>query len=112
MAARTPFSNLVRSSGITPVRGGVIAPVVLALFTYFGFSKENPFSHPYVLHAEFNSANRLQARSPVRIAGVNVGKVTKVDTRGDGSGLSTVTMEIDDTGLPIHEDAELKVRSR
>ena len=60
----------------------------------------------------FDSANRLQERSPVRIAGVNVGKVTKVEPLEDGSGKARVTMEIDDTGLPIKEDAELKVRSR
>ena len=60
----------------------------------------------------FDSANRLQERSPVRIAGVNVGKVTKVEPLEDGSGKARVTMEIDDSGLPIKEDAELKVRSR
>ena len=77
-----------------------------------GSRKQNPFANPYELHAVFDSANRLQERSPVRIAGVNVGKVTKVEPLEDGSGKARVTMEIDDSGLPIKEDAELKVRSR
>ena len=47
----------------------------------------------------------------MRIAGVNVGKVTEVE-REEGSDLVKVTMEMDDTGLPIHEDATLKIRSR
>jgi phospholipid/cholesterol/gamma-HCH transport system substrate-binding protein len=112
MSARTPFSNLARVGGLNPFKAGVIALIVIAGFTYFGFSKQNPFSNPYELHALFDSANRLQARSPVRIAGVNIGKVTKVEPLGDGSGLAKVTMEIEDDGLPIHRDAELKVRSR
>ena len=112
MSARTPFFNLGRVGGITPFRAGVIALIVITFFTYFGFSKQNPFSHPYELHALFDSANRVAVRSPVRIAGVNIGKVTKVEPRGDGSGLAKVTMEIEDDGLPIHKDAELKVRSR
>jgi phospholipid/cholesterol/gamma-HCH transport system substrate-binding protein len=112
MPASTPFSNLARVGGMKPFRAGLIALILIAFFTYFGFSKQNPFSHPYELHALFDSANRLQARSPVRIAGVNIGKVTKVESLGDGSRLARVTMEIEDDGLPIHRDAELKVRSR
>ncbi len=34
----------------------------------------------------------------MRIAGVNVGKVTKVEPLEDGSGKARVTMEIDDVG--------------
>jgi len=97
---------------MTGFRAGVIALVVLGLFTYFGATKQNPFATPYELHAVFDSVNRLKERSPVRIAGVNVGKVTKVEPLGDGSGKARVTMEIDESGLPIREDAELKVRSR
>jgi phospholipid/cholesterol/gamma-HCH transport system substrate-binding protein len=112
MPANTPYSNLARIGGIGPFKAGVVALIVIVFFTYFGFSKQNPFSHPYELHALFDSANRVQERSPVRIAGVNIGKVTKLEPLGDGSGLSRVTMEIEDDGLPIHRDAELKVRSR
>ena len=94
------------------MRAGILALVVLALGTFFGFTKENPFSNPYELNAIFDTANRLQERSPVRIAGVNVGKVTGVEPLGDGSGKARVTMEIDESGLPIRQDAELKIRSR
>ena len=91
----------------------MLAPrCVIGLFTYFGATKQNPFANPYELHAVFDSVNRLKERSPVRIAGVNVGKVTKVEPLEDGSGKARVTMEIDDSGLPIKRDAELKIRSR
>ena len=101
-----------RDRGMDGFRAGVIALVVIGMFTYFGATKQNPFANPYELHAVFDSVNRLQERSPVRIAGVNVGKVTKVEPLEDGSGKARVTMEIDKTGLPIKKDAELKVRSR
>ena len=38
----------------------------------------NPFASPYTIHAVFSNANGLQSGSLVRIAGVNVGKVTGV----------------------------------
>jgi len=101
-----------RDHGTDGFRAGVLALVVIGLFTYFGFTKQNPFANPYELHAVFDSVNRLAERSPVRIAGVNVGKVTKVEPLDDGSGKARVTMEIDESGLPIKKDAELKVRSR
>ena len=51
------------------------------------------------------------SNSPVRIAGVNVGHVVKVEGQ-DGTNNAVVTMEVKDTGLPIHKDATLKIRPR
>ena len=45
----------------------------------------------------------------MRIAGVDVGKVSSV-TREGNAGL--VTMEIESSGLPIHSDATVKIRPR
>jgi ABC-type transporter Mla subunit MlaD len=47
----------------------------------------------------------------VRIAGVNIGKVVKVD-RQDGTNAAVVTLEVKDKALPIHKDATLKIRPR
>ena len=93
-------------------RAGILALVILALFGYFGFTKANPFSNPYELTAVFGNVNNLKPRSPVRIAGVEVGKVKKVVPVTAGDGAARVTMEIKDKGLPIHEDVQIKVRSR
>ena len=101
-----------RDNGMTPFRAGVLALVVLALFAYFGFSKSNPFSNPYEFKAVFNDVNNLKPKSPVRIAGVEVGKVTKVEPVESGKGAAEVTMELQDKGLPIKKDAELKIRPR
>ena len=59
----------------------------------------------------FESANSLRVNSPVRIAGVNVGKVKTVEPK-EGTDQALVTMEINETGLPIHEDATAKIRPR
>jgi phospholipid/cholesterol/gamma-HCH transport system substrate-binding protein len=99
-------------NGMTPFRAGVIAIVVLALFAYFGFSKSNPFSNPYEFKAVFNDVNNLKPKSPVRIAGVEVGKVMKVEPVESGKGAAQVTMQLDDKGLPIKKDATLKIRPR
>jgi virulence factor Mce-like protein len=101
-----------RSNGLSPFRAGVLALVVLGLLTYFGFSKANPFANPYEFKAVFNDVNNLKPRSPVRIAGVEVGKVVKIEPITDGRGAAQVTMEVDEKGLPIKRDAELKIRPR
>jgi phospholipid/cholesterol/gamma-HCH transport system substrate-binding protein len=101
-----------RSNGMSPFRAGVLALVLVGLFTYFGFTKANPFANPYEFRAVFNDVNNLKPKSPVRIAGVDVGKVVKVEPVTDGKGAAEVTMELEDKGLPIKEDAELKIRPR
>ena len=88
---------------------GLIALVLVVAGTFFGFSRWNPFADPYELTAVFETANNLKARSQVRVAGVNVGKVTKVETISE-SGAARVTMELEESALPIHEDAEIKIR--
>jgi ABC-type transporter Mla subunit MlaD len=100
------------ANGMTPFRAGVLALVVLALLAYFGFSKSNPFANPYEFTAVFNDVNNLKPKSPVRIAGVEVGKVVKVEPVDEGKGAAQVTIQMKDAGLPIKEDAELKIRPR
>jgi ABC-type transporter Mla subunit MlaD len=92
-----------------PVRFGIVFAIVLAIVVYFGFTKHIPFKHGYRLNGMFNSAVNIAPKSPVRIAGVTVGKVSSVRREGN-AGL--VAMEIEGRGLPIHSDATLKIRPR
>jgi phospholipid/cholesterol/gamma-HCH transport system substrate-binding protein len=101
-----------RGPGMSNFRAGVIAIVVIAVLTFFGFTKTNPFANPYELHAVFDNVNNLKPNSPVRIAGVDVGKVKKIEPVTKGEGAARVTMEIKKKGLPIHRDATVKVRTR
>ena len=93
-------------------KAGVLALVVLVVATYFGFTKANPFANPYELQAVVRDAQNLKQGAPVRIAGVDVGRVTKVEAAEDGQAAATVKMELRDDALPIHEDATLDIRSR
>jgi phospholipid/cholesterol/gamma-HCH transport system substrate-binding protein len=102
----------VHSDGMSPFRAGVLAIVVIGLLAYFGFSKNNPFANPYEFKAVFNDVNNLKPKSPVRIAGVDVGKVVKVEPVEEGKGAAQVTIEVEEKGLPIKKDAELKIRPR
>ncbi|HYI37912.1 MAG TPA: MlaD family protein [Thermoleophilaceae bacterium] len=97
---------------MTPLRAGAIGIVVLTVFVFFAFAKDIPFTKGYEMKAVFQNASALQLNSPVRIAGVDVGKVSKVEPLGDDSTLTEVTMKIDEKGLPIHRDARLKIRPR
>jgi len=96
---------------MNPVRAGAIALLIIVVGTWLAFTKELPWHNPFEFTAVFQTSNNLRLDSPVRIAGVNVGKVVKVERESD-SDLIKVTMEMEDTGLPIHDDATLKIRSR
>ena len=102
----------MRQERLTSVQWGVLALVVIGVLTYFGFAKNNPFTHPFELKATFETTSNLQLNSPVRVAGVEVGKVTKIEAASDDSTVSEVTMEVEESALPIHEDAEMKIRPR
>jgi phospholipid/cholesterol/gamma-HCH transport system substrate-binding protein len=98
-------------TGADPFKVGAIVLVVGALLVFFGFTKHIPFTHGFRVKAEFASANSIRPNSPVRIAGVTVGKVKDV-ARDPGTDAALVTMEIDKKGLPIHKDATMKIRPR
>ena len=94
-------------------RIGLITLIVLSVIVYMGFTKTNPFSDNFEFKVAFASAGDVKKRSPVRIAGIEVGRVLDVETVGDGnSAAALVTIEIKDKGLPLHTDATLKVRPR
>lgn len=101
--------------GMDPVKAGVLMLAVLTLFTYFGFRQDIPFRSGFELRAVVADAVSIRQNSPVRIAGVNVGKVVKVEPYGEGDGTkraSVVVMELKDEALPIHKDATIKIRPR
>jgi phospholipid/cholesterol/gamma-HCH transport system substrate-binding protein len=125
--AKLAFTETIRSrpgrTGMTPFAAGALAIVFVLIVAYFAYTKANPFDDPYELNAVVRSANELKQRSPVRVAGVEVGKVTSVEPiKGEDRDLlpghedesyARIEMRIDDDeALPIKEDAHLKIRSR
>ena len=96
--------------GIGPVKVSLLAIAVVAIGTYFIFTKQIPFKHHYKVTAVLHNSNLLVPGSPVRIGGVDVGKVTAVG-RYHNTELAQVTMQID-SGPKVHADATLRVRPR
>jgi virulence factor Mce-like protein len=108
----------IHDRGLKPFTAGLIALVVICVGVYFGFTKANPFASHFAVSAAFNDVNDLKKGAQVRIAGVRVGTVTRVEgiekdsQLGEKGAGAIVHMEIDDKGLPIHADATAKVRPR
>jgi phospholipid/cholesterol/gamma-HCH transport system substrate-binding protein len=84
--------------------------VTIALLTYFAFNPRVPFTSGYRVDAVFSSSNGLRKGSPVRVAGVDSGKVVGV---GKGPGNTTVVrMELSERARPVHRDATARIRPR
>ncbi len=103
-----------RSSRIPRWAIGLATVAVLAVGAYLAFTKNVPWGGGTEVRAVFRSAQNVRVDSQVRIAGVEVGKVTAVEPLADGDTASgaVVTMELDDDGLPLKEDAQFALRPR
>src|SRR5215213_827085 len=102
----------VAQSRISPLQAGLIALVLILIATFLAFTKDIPFTKPFELKATFQNSPPIQKNQAVRIAGVDVGKVSKVEPVGGDSPAVVVTMKLENDALPLHEDATVKVRPR
>jgi phospholipid/cholesterol/gamma-HCH transport system substrate-binding protein len=113
-----------KRGGLSKFMAGLIGIIAVVAISYGAYTKfANPFASPYTAHVIFSNADGLKIDSLVRIAGVNVGKVTSVQPVAGCKtkayqGIdptctaSDVTMEIDSNGLPLHKDATFWIRPR
>src|SRR5829696_3129625 len=101
-----------RRGGMSALTVGILALIVTIVGVYLGFTKSIPFRSHYEVKAAFKSANNIRKASPVRIAGVEVGKVTKIERGHAGDEGTVITMRIQDKGRPLHPDAHFKIRPR
>ncbi len=119
----------------------LIAIGLIAIGTAWAFTKQLPWADPFEVQVVFPSAQNMRTDSPVRIAGVTIGKVTKVehlgvegqesvevsddpeDTAAEGDtdapapnatseAASLITMEITDEGQPLKTDATFRLLPR
>jgi phospholipid/cholesterol/gamma-HCH transport system substrate-binding protein len=90
-----------------------VAVIFILIFTigpYLAFTKHIPFtSYGFEVKATFANSANIANNSPVRIAGVGVGKVVSSERDGDAT---TVTFTVDEAGQPLHEDAFATIRPR
>ncbi|MFP5388260.1 MAG: MlaD family protein, partial [Thermoleophilia bacterium] len=91
----------------------MIAVIFILIFTvgpYLAFTGHVPFtSYGYELKATFSNGVNIATNSPVRIAGVDVGRVISTERDGDAT---TVTFTVEGKGRPIHDDAFAAIRPR
>lgn len=114
---------------------GLVLVIVLAIGAYVAYTKNVPFTGGTTFEVAFDDAQNLRKNSPVRIAGVEVGTVKSVeplppgepvsqtaqaDAGSEGAGADdslepgggVATLEFQDAGLPLKEDATFKLRPR
>jgi ABC-type transporter Mla subunit MlaD len=97
---------------VSRFQAGLIGAILVVLLCYGVYTKfANPFAGQFTLHATFSGVNGLNINSPVREAGVDVGKVTSISHLGS-NGAAEVTMAVNGNGLPIHDDATFQIRPR
>lgn len=101
--------NPRHTSRVPNFAAGVLAIAVMFCASWLAF-RGAPWDDSWELRAVVRQATELGPRSPVRVAGVEVGNVKEVEP-GPG-GTSVITLALEDDALPIHEDATLKVRPR
>ena len=102
-----------RRNRVSNLAAGLIAIAVIGIACYYVFGGSWPFGgKQFVLKAMFTSQTQLHIPSPVRIAGVDVGEVVSVQRASGSSDAAVVTMNINKNGLPIHANANAKIRPR
>src|SRR5215212_7583770 len=83
----------------------------LLLYLWSAFGGPVPLKpHGYRFQTSFNEATQLAQEADVRISGVNVGKVKKVELGDDGR--TNTTIELDDSYAPIPKDARAVLRQK
>jgi phospholipid/cholesterol/gamma-HCH transport system substrate-binding protein len=110
------FDERVYHRGFSGPSNRTIGLIALAFFVLFGFlaiaktAKFFPFAPEGIeIDAVFDNAATLQTGSPVRIAGVTVGRVLGVEPHGDDT---SVKFLVEPNGQPIHADATVEIRPR
>jgi ABC-type transporter Mla subunit MlaD len=90
-----------------------IAIIFILIFTigpYLAFTGHVPFtSYGYEVKATFSNSANVALNSPVRIAGVEVGRVIASERDGNAT---TVSFTVEEAGRPIHTDAFASIRPR
>ena len=82
----------------------------LLLYLWSAFGGAVPLKpHGYRFDASFAEATQLAQEADVRISGVNVGKVKKIDL---GDGRTDATIELDDEYAPIPKDSRAILRQK
>ncbi|MCW3012859.1 MAG: Mammalian cell entry related domain protein [Solirubrobacterales bacterium] len=96
-----------------PIPVAVALLVVVVIGSYLAVAKDIPLvNEPYVIKAAFKNSSGIKKGSPVRIAGVEVGRVQSVEPTTDGTRAAVLELALLDRGRPVKRDALAKIRPR
>ena len=94
-----------------PVRLGLTLLILGGAIAYCGFTASVPFlpDHGTLVRAEFARNVMVRSGTPVRVHGVNVGSVEKVEQGSGGRG-ALITMRVEDgKGVDLRSDARAAI---
>ncbi len=84
----------------------------LLLFLWLAFGGATPLKPKgYRFHVSFSEATQLASEADVRISGVTVGKVKKIET-SKASGRSVATVQLDSRYAPLPRDSRATLRQK
>jgi len=106
-------SKTRRRTSRKPIPVALVVIAVALIATFLAVKKDIPFvNEPYVIKAAFKDSDGIKKGSPVRIAGVEVGRVRDVRPTSPGARSATLELAIKKSGQPIKVDATAKIRPR
>ncbi|MFN8162166.1 MAG: MlaD family protein [Solirubrobacterales bacterium] len=99
---------------IAVIAGFTLSCFGLLLFLWVSFGGPTPLrAKGYTFQVPFREAGQLAEQSDVRISGVSVGKVTKINLgSGQDAGSAVVTIELNDTYAPIPANTRATLRQK
>jgi virulence factor Mce-like protein len=89
-----------------------VAAIVIAAasaVTFYAFNQGVPFVHRFALDALVTNSVNVRGGDPVRIGGVDVGRVTGVSPAGTSS---NIELTLSPSAMPVHSDATIRIRDR
>ncbi len=104
---RNPYARAV---GSHPARAATLGTLVVLLMGYIAFGSYRPAQDHFEVKGIFAGSPGLTKRAPVRLAGVDVGAVTKLE-RGPGN-TALVTMRLEEKARPLYSTTSLRIRPR
>ena len=99
---------------LATIAGFALSCFGILLFLWVSFGGPTPLkARGYTFKVPFTEAGLLAAQSDVRISGVSVGKVTKIELgEGEDSGSAVATIELNDKYAPIPADTKAILRQK
>ena len=109
-ALRRRFEQVPGQHHPKPVRNGIVFLTLLGIVLYCGFTKSIPLlpDGGTKVQAVFANATNASTGNQVRVKGVDVGTIEKIERDPSGEG-ALITMRIDEKGFEMKRDARAAI---